>query len=57
LWAIAIALSLASSVHAQGFTELNEPNGKIWEAEVAQRNFAAGPQRVSRGLLKLIEIC
>ncbi len=37
-----IALSLASSLHAQDLTELNDLKGKIWEAELAQRNFAAG---------------
>jgi len=36
-----IALTLVSSLHAQDFTELNELEAKIWEAEVAQRNFAA----------------
>jgi len=37
-----IALTLASSLHAQDLTELNDLKAKIWEAEVAQRNFAAG---------------
>ena len=40
LWGIPIALTLATSLHAQ--TELNDLKGKIWEAELAQRNFAAG---------------
>jgi len=31
-----------STDQAQGLTELNELKAKIWEAEVAQRNFAAG---------------
>jgi len=31
-----------SSDQAQDLTELNELKAKIWEAEVAQRNFAAG---------------
>jgi hypothetical protein len=42
VWAIPIALSLANSLHAQDFTELNDLKGKIWEAELVQRNFAAG---------------
>jgi hypothetical protein len=37
-----IASSLASSLHAQDLTKLNDLKAKIWEAEVAQRNFAAG---------------
>ena len=37
-----VALTLASSLHAQDFTELNDLKAKIWEAELAQRNFAAG---------------
>jgi hypothetical protein len=40
LWAIPLALTVASSLHAQD--ALNELKAKIWEAEVAQRNFAAG---------------
>jgi|SRR5215469_9156973 len=42
LWVISIALTLASPLRAQDFTELNDLKAKIWEAEVAQRNFAAG---------------
>ena len=37
-----IALSLAGSLHAQNLTEVNDLKVKIWEAELAQRNFAAG---------------
>jgi hypothetical protein len=40
LWALSLALTVASSVYAQD--ALNELKAKIWEAEVAQRNFAAG---------------
>jgi hypothetical protein len=40
LWATPLALTVASSLHAQD--ALNELKAKIWEAEVAQRNFAAG---------------
>src|SRR3974390_1507771 len=42
LWGMPLALTLASSLHAQNFTELNDLKAKIWEAELAQRNFAAG---------------
>jgi hypothetical protein len=43
-WGPLIAWTLTSSVvHAQDhLTELNDLKAKIWEAEVAQRNFAAG---------------
>ena len=41
-WIMSIALILASPVHAQDFTELNDLKAKIWEAETAPRNFAAG---------------
>ena len=37
-----IALTLANLLHAQGLTDLNDLKAKIWEAELAQRNFAAG---------------
>jgi hypothetical protein len=40
LWAMPLALTVASSLHAQD--ALNELKAKIWEAELAQRNFAAG---------------
>ena len=40
LWAIPLALTVAGSLHAQD--ALNELKAKIWDAEVAQRNFAAG---------------
>src|SRR6516225_3729326 len=36
------AQDLTESDQAQDLTELNELKAKIWEAEVAQRNFAAG---------------
>jgi hypothetical protein len=42
LWGMPIALTLASSLQAQDLTELNNLKAEIWEAEVAQRNFAAG---------------
>ena len=40
LWAMPLALTVASSLYAQD--ALNELKAKIWEAELAQRNFAAG---------------
>ena len=40
LWAIPLALTVAGSLHAQD--ALNELKAKIWDAEVAQRNFGAG---------------
>jgi hypothetical protein len=40
LGAMPLALAVASSLYAQD--AVNELKGKIWEAEVAQRNFAAG---------------
>ncbi len=40
LWAMPLALTVASSLHAQD--ALNELKAKIWEAELVQRNFAAG---------------
>jgi hypothetical protein len=42
LWGMPIALTLASSLQAQDLTELNDLKADIWEAELAQRNFAAG---------------
>jgi tRNA nucleotidyltransferase/poly(A) polymerase len=41
-WGMPIALTLASSLYAQDLTAVNNLKAKIWEAEVAQRNFAAG---------------
>jgi hypothetical protein len=40
LWAVSLALTVASSLHAQD--ALNDLKAKIWEAELMQRNFAAG---------------
>jgi hypothetical protein len=39
-WAMPLALTVASSLYAQD--ALNELKARIWEAELAQRNFAAG---------------
>ena len=35
-------MTLASSLHAQDLTELNDLKAKVWEVELALRNFAAG---------------
>jgi hypothetical protein len=40
-WGMTIALTLSSSLHAQDLT-INDLKAKIWEAELAQRNFAVG---------------
>ena len=40
LWAVSLALTVASSLYAQD--ALNDLKAKIWEAELVQRNFAAG---------------
>jgi hypothetical protein len=40
LWAVSLALTVPSSLYAQD--ALNDLKAKIWEAELAQRNFAAG---------------
>ena len=40
LWAVSLALTVASSFYAQD--ALNDLKAKIWEAELVQRNFAAG---------------
>ena len=40
LWVMPLALTVAGSLHAQD--ALNELKAKIWDAEVAQRNFGAG---------------
>jgi hypothetical protein len=47
LWAVPLALTVASSVHAQGASALNELKVNIWEAELVQRNFAAGLRHCS----------
>ena len=40
-------MTLASSLHAQDLTELNDLKAKVWEVELALRNFAAGLTRCS----------
>jgi hypothetical protein len=47
LWAVPLALTVASPLHAQGASALNELKANIWEAELVQRNFAAGLRHCS----------
>jgi hypothetical protein len=47
LWAAPLALAVTGLLHAQDATALNELKAKIWEAELAQRNFAAGLRHCS----------
>jgi hypothetical protein len=42
LWAVLLALPIATPLLAQTSEALNEIKAKIWEAQVVQRNFAAG---------------
>ena len=42
LWAAPFVLTITGLLHAQDATALNDLKAKIWEAELAQRNFAAG---------------
>jgi hypothetical protein len=42
LWAVLLAMPIATPLHAQTSEALNEIKAKIWEAQVVQRNFAAG---------------
>jgi hypothetical protein len=41
-WAAPLAFALATSPRAQDAASLNDLKAKIWEAELAQRNFSAG---------------
>jgi len=41
-WTVSLALTVVSPLHAQDATALNDLKAKIWEAELAQRNFGAG---------------
>jgi hypothetical protein len=42
LWAVFLALPMASPLQAQTSQTLNDIKAKIWEAQLVQRNFAAG---------------
>ena len=42
LWAVLLVLIASTPLHAQNSEALNDIKGKIWEAQLVQRNFAAG---------------
>lgn len=42
LWAVLLVLTASTPLHAQNSEALNDIKGKIWEAQLVQRNFAAG---------------
>jgi hypothetical protein len=46
-WAVPLAFALATSPRAQDAANLNDLKAKIWEAELAQRNFSAGLRHCS----------
>ena len=41
-WAVLLALAVGHPVHAQNAETVSDIKAKIWEAELAQRNFARG---------------
>jgi hypothetical protein len=47
LWAVLLALASSTPLHAQNPEALNEIKAKIWEAQLVQRNFAAGLRHCS----------
>ena len=47
LWTAPLALAVTGLLHAQDATALNDLKAQIWEAELAQRNFAAGLRHCS----------
>lgn len=42
LWVVLLVLTASTPLHAQNSEALNDIKGKIWEAQLVQRNFAAG---------------
>jgi hypothetical protein len=42
LWTVLLGLMISSAVQAQTSPAVNEVKAKIWEAQLVQRNFAAG---------------
>jgi hypothetical protein len=42
IWAVLLALTITSPLQAQTSEALNDIKAKIWEAQLVQRNFAAG---------------
>jgi hypothetical protein len=47
LWTVLLAFMISSPLHAQTSQAVNEIKAKIWEAQLAQRNFAAGLRHCS----------
>jgi hypothetical protein len=42
LWAVLLVLTALTPLHAQSSEALNDVKAKVWEAQLVQRNFAAG---------------
>jgi hypothetical protein len=42
LWAVLLVLIASTPLHAQKSEALNDIKAKVWEAQLVQRNFAAG---------------
>jgi hypothetical protein len=42
LWTVLLPLMIATPLRAQTSQAVNEVKAKIWEAQLVQRNFAAG---------------
>ncbi|MFZ2075256.1 MAG: hypothetical protein WAV38_01095 [Xanthobacteraceae bacterium] len=42
LWAVLLVLTASTPLHAQNSEALNDVKAKVWEAQLVQRNFAAG---------------
>jgi hypothetical protein len=42
LWAVLLVLTASAPLHAQKSEALNDIKAKVWEAQLVQRNFAAG---------------
>jgi hypothetical protein len=42
LWAVLLVLTASTPLHAQKSEALNDIKAKVWEAQLVQRNFAAG---------------
>lgn len=42
LWAVLLVLTASTPLHAQNSEALNDVKAKVWEAQMVQRNFAAG---------------
>jgi hypothetical protein len=44
---VLLTLPISTSLHAQTSEALNEIKAKVWEAQLVQRNFAAGLRHCS----------